>query len=137
MNNGAKIVSVGLTGEFLRTGRSTAFFFETLFATVGMPEFMRGQFFEFPTGGNNCRHTIFAEEVDPLVHLEHTQDRLKQIAAAEWKSPESHPDLTPAHEVLLFREHFTEMLRMDVVAKESEGFREMLRDSEAAAGSYP
>jgi protein tyrosine phosphatase (PTP) superfamily phosphohydrolase (DUF442 family) len=48
---------------------------------------------------------------EAMVHLEHTQDRLNQIAAAEWKSPESHPDLDPAHEALLLREHFTEMLR--------------------------
>ncbi|MEJ7596143.1 MAG: hypothetical protein WKF77_31935 [Planctomycetaceae bacterium] len=71
---------------------------------------------------------------EAMVHLEHAQDRIKEIAAAEWKSPESHPDLDPAQEALLLREHFTEMLRTEFVAKESEGFREMLRDSEAAAG---
>ena len=71
---------------------------------------------------------------EAMVHLEHTQDRLKQIAAAELKLPESHPDLDPAHEALLLREHFTEMLRMDHVAKEPEEFREILRDSETAAG---
>ncbi len=71
---------------------------------------------------------------EAMVQLEHTQDRIKEIAAAEWTSPESHSDLDPAHEALLLREHFTEMLRTDSVAKESEEFREMLRDSETAAG---
>lgn len=71
---------------------------------------------------------------EAMVDLEHAHDRLKEIAAAGWKSPESHPDLSPAHEALLLREHFTEMLRTDSVADESEKFREMLRDSEAAAG---
>jgi len=71
---------------------------------------------------------------EAMVNLEHTQDRLKQIAAAGWKSPESHPDLDPAHEALLLREHFTEMLRTDMAQREPEGFRELLRESEAAAG---
>lgn len=69
---------------------------------------------------------------EAMVHLQQTQDRIKQIAAA-WTSPDSHPDLDPAHEALLLREHFTEMLRTEVVANESEEFREILRESETAA----
>jgi hypothetical protein len=70
---------------------------------------------------------------DAMVALEHTHDHMKQIADAGWKSPPKHPDLDPAHEALLLREHYTEMLRMDQVAQEPEAFRKFLSDSEEAA----
>ncbi|HUE75026.1 MAG TPA: hypothetical protein VMP01_29430 [Pirellulaceae bacterium] len=70
---------------------------------------------------------------EAMVALEHTHDHLKLIAANEWKRPASHPDLDPPHEALLLREHFTEMLRTDAVQREPEEFRDLLRDSEAAA----
>jgi protein tyrosine phosphatase (PTP) superfamily phosphohydrolase (DUF442 family) len=70
---------------------------------------------------------------EAMVHLEHTQDRVKMIAAADWKSPVSHPEIIPAQEVLLLKEHFTELLRAAGAAKESEGFRAMLHESESAA----
>ena len=71
---------------------------------------------------------------EAMVRLEHSHERIREIAANEWRSPESHPVLDPAQEALLLREHFTEMLRAEFVAKESEGFHEMLRKSETAAG---
>ncbi|MBL8849335.1 MAG: cytochrome c [Planctomycetaceae bacterium] len=70
---------------------------------------------------------------DAMVALEHTHDHIKQIAAAEWQAPTKHPDLQPAHEALLLKEHFAEMLRMDAVAIKPEPFREYLRTSETAA----
>ena len=70
---------------------------------------------------------------ETMVHLEHTQDRVKMIAAAGWKSPASHPEIIPAQEVLLLKEHFTELLRAEGAAKETEGFQAMLRESESAA----
>ena len=70
---------------------------------------------------------------EAMVALEHTHDHLKQVAAAGWKSPPDHPDIDPAHESLLLREHFTEMLRTDAVQKEPEAFQALLRTSEAAA----
>jgi protein tyrosine phosphatase (PTP) superfamily phosphohydrolase (DUF442 family) len=70
---------------------------------------------------------------DAMVALEHTHDHLKQIADVGWKSPPKHPDLDPAHEALLLREHYTEMLRMEQVAREPEAFRKILSDSEVAA----
>jgi protein tyrosine phosphatase (PTP) superfamily phosphohydrolase (DUF442 family) len=70
---------------------------------------------------------------DAMVALEHTHDHMKQIADAGWKSPPKHPDLDPAHEALLLREHYTEMLRMDQVAKEPEEFRAFLVESEQSA----
>lgn len=70
---------------------------------------------------------------EAMVALEHTHDHLNQIAAAGWKSPPNHPDIDPAHESLLLREHFTEMLRTDAVKQEPEAFQAMLRASESAA----
>jgi protein tyrosine phosphatase (PTP) superfamily phosphohydrolase (DUF442 family) len=82
----------------------------------------------------------FREAVDvppvaeAMVALEHTHDHLREIAAAGWRTPADHPDLDPAHEALLLREHFTELLRGADVAQQPEEFRQLLRDSESAAG---
>jgi hypothetical protein len=70
---------------------------------------------------------------ESMVHLEQTFDSVKAIAAAGWKSPLTRPDLHPVQEVLLLKDHFSELLRTESVAKESEGFRTMLRESESAA----
>jgi protein tyrosine phosphatase (PTP) superfamily phosphohydrolase (DUF442 family) len=67
---------------------------------------------------------------EAMVALEHTHDHLKGIAQAGWKATADHPDLDPAHEALLLREHFTELLRDE----RPEAFRQLLRDSETAAG---
>lgn len=81
----------------------------------------------------------FTESVDlppmaeAMVAMEHTHEHLKQIAEAGWRSPADHPDLHPAHQALLMREHFTELLRSDDVLKESDLFRQYLRESEQAA----
>ena len=70
---------------------------------------------------------------EAMVALEQTHDHLKQVAAAGWKSPPAHPDLEPAHEALLLREHYTELLRMDEVTQQPEAFLQSLRESEAGA----
>ena len=70
---------------------------------------------------------------EAMVALEHTHDHLKQIAAAGWKAPLEHPDLAPAHEALLLREHFTELLRLESVQAQPAEFRRYLTESEAAA----
>jgi protein tyrosine phosphatase (PTP) superfamily phosphohydrolase (DUF442 family) len=70
---------------------------------------------------------------EAMVALEHTHDHLQAIAAAAWRTPPKHPDLEPAHEALLLREHFTELLRTKDVQRQNEDFRQLLRDSEAAA----
>ncbi len=74
-----------------------------------------------------------APMAEAMVAMEHTHDHLKHIAAAGWMVPEDHPDLEPQHEALLMQEHFTELLRTDDVKSRDEPFREMLRQSEAAA----
>lgn len=70
---------------------------------------------------------------EAMVQLGHTHDHLKQIREAGWRTPEDHPDLDAAHEALLLREHFTEMLRTEEVKHQPEDFLAMLRDSEDAA----
>ncbi len=70
---------------------------------------------------------------EAMVHLSHAADHLKLIAEAGWKSPANHPDLEPAHEALLLRELFTEMLRTDEVKQQPDDFQQWLRDSETAA----
>ena len=82
---------------------------------------------DFP---ESARLTPMAEA---MVHLEQTQDRVKMIAAAGWISPASHPEIIPAQEVLLLKDHFTELLRAESVASVPEGFQAMLRESESAA----
>lgn len=70
---------------------------------------------------------------DAMVALEHTHDHLRQIAESQWTAPPGHPDLDPAHEALLLKEHFKELLRMQDVATKPDPFRESLRASETAA----
>ncbi|WP_417377304.1 hypothetical protein [Gimesia maris] len=70
---------------------------------------------------------------EAMVDLGHTHEHIKLIAESNWRTPEKHPDLDPAHEALLLREHFTELLRKPEVKTEPEEFKRMLRDSESAA----
>jgi protein tyrosine phosphatase (PTP) superfamily phosphohydrolase (DUF442 family) len=70
---------------------------------------------------------------ETMVALEHTHDHLKQIAASGWKAVPEHPDLEPAHEALLLREHFAELLRLETVRHEPAEFRHYLAESEAGS----
>lgn len=70
---------------------------------------------------------------EAMVAIGHTHDHLQLIAESGWRSPADHPDLDPAHEALLLREHFTELLRTESVRREPEEFQTYLRESEEAA----
>lgn len=70
---------------------------------------------------------------EAMVEIERIHDHLKQFSESNWKSLPNHPDLAAAHEALLLREHFTEMLRMEYVSKQPEGFSTLLKDSESDA----
>jgi len=72
---------------------------------------------------------------EAMVELDRTHDHLKQFSNACWAQLPAHPDLDPAHEALLLREHFTEMLRLEIVAKKPAAFGRLLRESEADAQS--
>ncbi|MCA9012792.1 MAG: hypothetical protein KDB01_23735, partial [Planctomycetaceae bacterium] len=75
------------------------------------------------------------QEIPPMteamVRLSHVTDHLKRIGEAGWQPPADHPDLEPAHEALLLRELFTELLRTEEVKQQPMEFQEWLRDSEA------
>lgn len=77
------------------------------------------------------------QEIPPMaeamVQLSHAHDHLKLIAETGWSTPGDHPDLDPAHEALLNRELYTELLRTEEVARQPDDFRAWLKDSEAAA----
>ncbi|MCA9122037.1 MAG: hypothetical protein KDB11_17730 [Planctomycetales bacterium] len=74
-----------------------------------------------------------AVEVPPLatamVQIERTFDNLRLIEAAGWQSPAKHKDLTPQHEALLLREHYTELMRTEEVLARTSAFRELLKSS--------
>ncbi|XZE52463.1 hypothetical protein SH139x_004156 [Planctomycetaceae bacterium SH139] len=72
---------------------------------------------------------------EAMVQLEHTHERIGQIAAAGWQSPAEHPDLEPAHEALLLREHFAELIRAEKNTGREPEYMELLRDSAEAAES--
>jgi protein tyrosine phosphatase (PTP) superfamily phosphohydrolase (DUF442 family) len=58
---------------------------------------------------------------EAMVAIEHTHDHLKQIAQNKWRTPAAHPDLDPAHEALMLREQFVELLRtLEVQSKPNE-----------------
>lgn len=69
---------------------------------------------------------------EAMVAIEHSFDRMQAVAAADWKTPPAHPDVDPAHEALLLREQFTELLRTKDVWTRSESFSALLRESEEA-----
>ena len=76
-------------------------------------------------------------EVPPLaqsmVALQSTYDHLLEIAANGWVNPHEHPDLHPAHEALLLKEHFQELARGEHTSQYSDGFRELLAAAEREA----
>jgi protein tyrosine phosphatase (PTP) superfamily phosphohydrolase (DUF442 family) len=69
---------------------------------------------------------------EAMVAIEHKHDALKQIAAANWRSPPDHPDLDPAHEALLLREEFEELLRTPAAQAKPPAFLQSLQDSHTA-----
>jgi len=78
-------------------------------------------------------------EVPPLaeamIEMEHVWGNLQLIEKAQWQAPAAHPDLVPAHEALLLRELYAEMLRSDEVADEPEDFKRWLQEGEAHLAS--
>ncbi|QDT16207.1 protein-tyrosine phosphatase family protein [Alienimonas californiensis] len=70
---------------------------------------------------------------EAMIALERTQTYIKAIADAGWRAPADHPDLDPAHEALLFREQFAELLRTEETRAQPDEYRRLLRDSEQAA----
>ncbi|MEZ6125736.1 MAG: hypothetical protein R3C49_21530 [Planctomycetaceae bacterium] len=71
---------------------------------------------------------------ESMVELEHTFDLLQKIADNDWQPlPNTRTDA--AHEALLLREHYTELLRTEHVLRCSPAFREQLTVAERTAES--
>lgn len=80
------------------------------------------------------RSTVPLPEVaEAMVALEIHLDRLKQLAANRWQPLPKHPDLKPAHEALLLREHYTELLRTETARAEPPAYLEQMREGEQLA----
>ncbi|HQR05974.1 MAG TPA: hypothetical protein PLN21_04075 [Gemmatales bacterium] len=71
--------------------------------------------------------------VQPMVEIDERWDHLKLIQAAGWTAPRNHPDLDPAHEALLLREHYVELARLSLIQKKPQGFRDLISDAETTA----
>lgn len=71
---------------------------------------------------------------EAMVALEHTFDHLKTVSQNNWSPTAEHPDIAPAHEALLLKEHFTELMRTDAAKAQPAKFMEYLQASETAAG---
>jgi protein tyrosine phosphatase (PTP) superfamily phosphohydrolase (DUF442 family) len=74
-----------------------------------------------------------AAMADAMVEIEHRHDHLKQVAQNQWQLLADHPDIAPAHEALMLREHFTELLRSDEVKAEPARFQELMQEGEQRA----
>lgn len=72
---------------------------------------------------------------EAMVAIEHSFDRLKLISTMGWRATPRHPDLQPAHEALILREHFAELMRTPEVQKKPQRFRDLLHDSEATVAT--
>jgi protein tyrosine phosphatase (PTP) superfamily phosphohydrolase (DUF442 family) len=70
---------------------------------------------------------------EAMVQIEHAHDHLQALAANRWQKLPEQPALDTAHEALLLREHFTELLRSDEVRKEPAKYVEMMQASETTA----
>jgi protein tyrosine phosphatase (PTP) superfamily phosphohydrolase (DUF442 family) len=80
------------------------------------------------------RPTVPLPEVaEAMVAMDLHFEQLEQLAANQWKALPRHPALKPAHEALLLREQFTELLRTETVRSESAAYREQLQAGEAIA----
>ena len=70
-----------------------------------------------------------------MVQIEHTHDHLKSFAAAGWQPLAQEPDLEPAHEALLLKEHYRELARTAGALQQPAAFRQLLAESEQTAAT--
>ena len=76
-------------------------------------------------------------EVPPLakamVNIEVSFDNLIMASRSNWKVSAAHPDIDAAHEALMLKEHFAEILRTVPNGESSKEFREIVQGSHDAA----
>jgi len=71
--------------------------------------------------------------VEAMVAVDTRMDLLKEIRAAGFKTPASHPDLAPANEALLLKETFRELQRLPEAQKRGAKFLSELKSAEDQA----
>lgn len=71
--------------------------------------------------------------VQAMVSLDILMERLRVSQKAGWKTPPSHPDLSPAHEAVQLWEQFRELGRLGERKEKSSSYADLLRASETAA----
>ncbi len=67
--------------------------------------------------------------VQRMVAIDEHWDRLKLCQQSKWHPPEKHPDIEPAHEALMLREHYVELQRATGNQKWPVPFQMMLQEA--------
>ena len=68
-----------------------------------------------------------------MVDLEKSFHHLQLLAMNQWRPMTDHPDIIPAHEALILREHFTELQRTSESKSYGNQFLDWLQSSESSA----
>lgn len=71
--------------------------------------------------------------VEAMAEIDVVYGRLTDAAAYRWQAPPDHPDLDPAHQALLLREHLTELSRTDRIGGASQAYQDKMAASVKAA----
>jgi hypothetical protein len=78
----------------------------------------------------------FPEQVEPasfiesMVQLSHTYNRLRSLAANDYRTLPTAPDLTAAHEALQLKEHYRELMRTDEFTQHDDDLQTLMHGAE-------
>jgi len=70
---------------------------------------------------------------EAMIEIEHVYDRLVALGANRWKRLPAQPDLDPAHEALLLKEHYRELGRSPALRQQPSAMSVLLREAERRA----
>jgi hypothetical protein len=73
--------------------------------------------------------------VDSMVAIDERWEHLRAVQSAGYRAPRAHPDLQPANEALILKEHFRETARLTESAERGSNFVQMLNVAELEAGT--
>jgi hypothetical protein len=71
--------------------------------------------------------------VHRMVEIDTRWEHLKLLERNDWKLTKEHPDLDPAHEAMLLREHYMELGRLPETKQRPLVYRQMLKQAEEEA----
>jgi protein tyrosine phosphatase (PTP) superfamily phosphohydrolase (DUF442 family) len=71
--------------------------------------------------------------IEAMVELEVTLERLELLEKNGWQPIPNQPDLEPAHQALLLRESYTELLRQPELQSKPEPFQKLMQEAEETA----